>query len=124
MNKALYLSIIFLLPVLVALLLVEPFQGMWLYALLVAGYTAYIWFQPDQRMIKLIALTPLLALVIVLVFLPMVVAIKVNVTHAVHFLAAVAVFAIPAAIVVGGLHFAMAYGLYQLCKRWGFLPNA
>lgn len=124
MNKALYLTLVFLIPVFVVLFSIDLFQDMWLYALLVVGYAAYIWFQPDQRMIKLIALTPVLALIVILVFLPIVVAIKVNVAHAVHFLAAVAVFAIPAAIVVGGLHFAMAYGLYQLCKRWGFLPNA
>lgn len=123
MNKALYLMVVFLIPVLAMLFSIDLFQGMWLYTLLVVGYAAYIWFQPDQRMIKLIALTPVLALVVVLVFLPIVVAIKVNVAYAVHFLAAVAVFAIPAAIVVGGLHFVMAYGFYQLCKRWGFLPN-
>ncbi len=125
MNKALFLAIVFLLPVISVLVPMDHFQDIWvwLYAPLGLAYATYIWFQPNEHMMKFITIAPLLFLTAVLVIFPAWVAIESGFYAGLQFLGVVAIIAIPSSIIVGATYVLLAYGIYVVFKKYGLLPE-
>ncbi|MCX2802001.1 hypothetical protein OQJ68_09400 [Microbulbifer thermotolerans] len=124
MNKALYLAIVFLLPVVSVLIPMEHFQDIWvwIYVPLGLAYATYIWFQPNEHMMKFIMLAPLFFLIAVLVIFPAWAAIDSGLYAGLQFLGVVAIIAIQSSIIVGVTYVLLAYGIYVVFKKYGLLP--
>ena len=125
MNKALYLAIVFLLPIISVLVPLEHFQAIWVWIYIPLGlaYATYIWFQPNEHMMKFITLTPLFFLIAVLVIFPVWVAIDSGLYAGVQFLGVVAIIAIPSSVIVGATYVLLAYGIYIVFKKYGLLST-
>lgn len=124
MNKALYLAIVFLLPVISALMPMDHFQDIWIWVYVPLGlaYATYIWLQPNEHLMKLITLTPLFFLIAVLVIFPTWVAIESGLYAGLQFFSVVAIIAMPSSIVIGATYVLLAYGIYVVFKKYGLLP--
>ncbi|WP_226669169.1 hypothetical protein [Microbulbifer aggregans] len=125
MNKALYLSIVFFLPVISAFFPMEHFLDLWLwlYAVFAVAYGTYIWFQPSKRMMLLVSITPIIFLGVVLVVFPLLAAMDAGAVEGFKFLAVVALVAVPSSVVIGAVYVLLAYTLYVLFRRYGLLPS-
>jgi hypothetical protein len=124
MNKAVYLAIVFLLPVVSVLMPMEHFQAawIWIYVPLGLAYATYIWLQPNEHLMKFITLAPLFFLIAVLVIFPAWMAIESGLYAGVQFLGLVALIAIPPSVVIGAIYVLLAYGIYFVFKMYGLLP--
>ncbi|MFV8784100.1 hypothetical protein ACNKU7_16895 [Microbulbifer sp. SA54] len=125
MKKALYLFIVYLMPVISALIPLEHFQDLWiwLYLPFAVAYGTYIWFQPDSRMMILVSFTPIVFLCLVLVVFPFLAAMDAGAIEGLKFLAVVALFAVPASVVIGSVFVLLAFAIYALFRRYDLLPG-
>ncbi|MCF2859121.1 hypothetical protein L1286_16685 [Pseudoalteromonas sp. SMS1] len=103
MIKALYLGIIYLLPVLLLPLWLTHFQGAWIVFYIPFGffYAAYVWFKPTQNMTKYIVATPLVFMLSLLLCILIPIGYKYGLGAAIEFLPAVLIVAIPTGCVIG-----------------------
>ena len=125
MKKALYLFIVFLIPVISALIPLEHFQDLWiwLYVPFAVVYGTYIWFQPDVRMMLLVGFTPIIFLCLVLLVFPILAAMDAGAVEGLKFLAVVSLFAVPASVVIGSVFVLLAYAIYALFRRYDLLSS-
>lgn len=125
MNKAIYLISVFLMPLFTTLFFWDNFQKImvWLYIPAAVAYASFIWFQPHRRMIKLITLTPFVFLFIVLLFFSILAAMKSGLSSGLKLFSIVAIAAVPSAIVVGAVYVLLAYALFLVFKKYGWLPS-
>lgn len=126
MNKAVYITLVFLLPIISAVIPVDHFQDIWIWAYVPFGaaYAIYVWFQPDQHMMKLITLTPVFFVLLALIIFPSWVAVESGPRAGLEFLGVVAVIAIPSSVLVGVGYVLLAYGLYAVFRKYGLLRES
>lgn len=123
MSKAFYLFLVYLLPIVTAFLPFEHFQAIWVWFYLPFGlvYGVAMWFNPVQKMMKWVTLTPLLFLLYILLAVPALVAYEAGISAALELVPVIALFAIPAAIPIGAVYVAAAYLLFYGFVKYGYI---
>ncbi len=126
MKKALYLVIVFLMPVISALIAIDHFQDIWIWLYLPFGlvYSIFIWKKPNDSMMVWVTLTPIFFLMLVLIVIPVWVGFESGAIHALQFFLIVGIVAIPATLVSGSIYVLMAYAIYALFRKYDLLPTS
>jgi hypothetical protein len=124
MKKALYLALVFMMPVISALIPIDHFQDIWIWLYLPFGlvYSIFIWKKPNDSMMVWVTLTPVFFLMLVLIVIPGWVGVESGAIHALQFFLVVAIVAIPAAIISGPIYVLLAYAIFVLFRKYDLLP--
>ena len=121
MNKALYLGLVYLLPVFSYFIPVDHFQLIWLYYYVPFGalYAVYIWFKPTENITKYIFLTPPAFLVFLTLVLLIPYIFSSGINAALEFLPVLLIFAIPFGFVIGAIYVTLALILLKGFQKFG-----
>ena len=112
-------------PILAYPLGLEHFQDiwMWFYIPFAVLYGVFIWYQPDEDMMKWIFITPGLFLLVSLTILPLMVGVNAGIVAAFQYLMLIAIVAVPAAFIMGLIYVAIAIVLFALFRKKRWLPS-
>ncbi|NUZ12198.1 hypothetical protein HUZ36_15540 [Pseudoalteromonas sp. McH1-7] len=122
MNKALYLSIVFLLPIIFYPIGLSHFQDIWIWYYVPFGavYATYIWFKPTGNITNYIVATPLVFLLVLFigVFVPY--GFNSGIGAAFEFLPVMLIVTIPIGFITGLLYVVLALLILKGFVKFGY----
>ncbi|QOL24965.1 hypothetical protein LP316_11715 [Thalassotalea sp. LPB0316] len=122
MNKAKYLGLVFLLPVILYPLKIDHFQDIWIWYYLPFAfcYSVYVWFKPTENISKYIIFTPIAFLIFFISGFTIQIAISEGVNSALEFLPIMLIFAIPFSFVTGLIYVLLALLILKAFESLGY----
>lgn len=122
MNKALYLSIVFLLPIIFYPLGLNYLQDIWIWYYVPFGavYAIYVWIKPTENITKYIVATPLVFLLVLFPGILVPYGFNSGVGAAFEFLPVMLIVAIPIGFITGLLYVVLALLILKGFVKFGY----
>ncbi|MDR8523184.1 hypothetical protein [Shewanella fidelis] len=121
MNKAKYLALVYLLPVILYPLKVDHFQDIWIWYYLPFAmfYAAYVWFKPTENITKYIIFTPVAFLVFFIIAFSAQIAFSKGLSAALEFIPVMLLFAVPFGFAAGVIYVLLALLILKGFVKFG-----
>lgn len=125
MNKAKYLTLVYLLPIILYPLEVDHFQGIWIwyYIPFAIFFGTYVWFKPTENITKYIILTPLAFLVFFITAFSVQVSFSQGLNAALEFIPVILLFAAQIGLVAGVIYVLLALLILKGLVKLGLELN-
>jgi len=121
MNKAKYLAVVYLLPVLLYPLKVDHFQDIWIWYYLPFAifYSAYVWFKPTENITKYIIITPVAFLLFFIIAFSVQIVFSKGLSAVLEFIPIMLLFAVPIGFAVGLIYVLVALLILKGFVKYG-----
>lgn len=122
MNKALYLGIVYSLPIIFYPLGLSHFQDIWIWYYIPFGffYAIYIWLKPSCDITKYIISAPLVFIVILFLGVLIPIGLEGGAGAVLEVLPVMLIFSIPVGFIAGLMYVAVALLILKVFSKFGF----